>query len=138
LQLRQKEHIPGHLWQRYSVTVNQVMVATVKLLKWLLQFKDWESLVSLLVASGYTVELLKQTEQSRRDTHIKNETVRWKRISQISHCELSIYICSNIQAAVAYGIYISGLICNFRACGSYHDFLDNRMLLTRKLRIPSP
>jgi hypothetical protein len=55
----------------------------------------------------HTVELLKQTEQSRRDTHIKNETVRWKRISQFSHCELSIYICSNIQAAVAYGVYIS-------------------------------
>jgi len=29
--LRQMEHIRGHLWYRYSVTVNQVMVATVKL-----------------------------------------------------------------------------------------------------------
>ena len=29
LELRQTEHICGHLWHRYSVTVNQVMVVTV-------------------------------------------------------------------------------------------------------------
>ena len=29
--LRQVEHINGHLWHRYSIAVNQVMVATVKL-----------------------------------------------------------------------------------------------------------
>ena len=29
--LRQMEHIRGHLWDRCSVTVNQVMVATIKL-----------------------------------------------------------------------------------------------------------
>jgi hypothetical protein len=33
----QVEHICGHLWHIYSTTVNQVMVATVKLSKWLLQ-----------------------------------------------------------------------------------------------------
>jgi len=34
--IRQVEHIRGQLWHRYSITVNQVMVATVKLLKrWL-------------------------------------------------------------------------------------------------------
>jgi hypothetical protein len=37
LWLPQMEHIRGHLWHRYSLTVNQVMVATVKLEKWLLQ-----------------------------------------------------------------------------------------------------
>jgi hypothetical protein len=31
--LRQVEHIRGHLWHRYSITVNQVVVATVKLSK---------------------------------------------------------------------------------------------------------
>ena len=31
--LRQMEHIRGHLWGRYSIAVNQVMVATVKLSK---------------------------------------------------------------------------------------------------------
>jgi len=44
LRLRQTEHIRGHFRQRYSVTVNQVLVATVKLLKWWLQFKHWEPL----------------------------------------------------------------------------------------------
>jgi hypothetical protein len=32
--LRQVEHIRGHLWHRYSISVNQVVVATVKLSKW--------------------------------------------------------------------------------------------------------
>jgi hypothetical protein len=37
--LWQVEHIRGHLWHRYSIAVNQVMVATVKLSKWWLQIK---------------------------------------------------------------------------------------------------
>ena len=43
------------------------------------------------------------------------------------------FICSNIPAASAYGVYISQLIQYSRACGSYQDFLDRRLLLTRKL-----
>ena len=43
------------------------------------------------------------------------------------------YICSNIPAAPAYGVYISQLIRYSRACGSYQDFLDKGLLLTRKL-----
>ena len=43
------------------------------------------------------------------------------------------FICGNIPATPAYGVYISQLIQYFRACGSYHDFLDRRFLLTRKL-----
>jgi len=31
LWLRQKKHIHGHLWHRYSVTVNKVMMVTIKL-----------------------------------------------------------------------------------------------------------
>jgi hypothetical protein len=42
-------------------------------------------------------------------------------------------ICSNIPAAPAYGVYISQLIRYSRACGSYQDFLDRGLLLTRKL-----
>ena len=51
---------------------------------------------------------------------------------QFSHYELSIQ-CSNIPAAPAYGVYISQLIRYSRACGSYQDFLDRVLLLTRKL-----
>ena len=40
---------------------------------------------------------------------------------------------SNIPAAPAYGVYISQLIRYSRACGSYQNSLDIRMLLTRKL-----
>jgi hypothetical protein len=45
------------------------------------------------------------------------------------------FICSNIPAAPAYGvyIYISQMIRYARACGSYQDFIDRGLLLTRKL-----
>ena len=43
------------------------------------------------------------------------------------------FICSNIPAALAYGVYISQMIRYSRACGSYKDVLDRGLLLTRKL-----
>jgi len=43
------------------------------------------------------------------------------------------FICSNIPAAPAYGVYISQMIRYSRSCGSYHDFLDRGLLLTRML-----
>jgi hypothetical protein len=43
------------------------------------------------------------------------------------------FICSNIPAAPAYGIYISQLMRYSKVCGSYQDFLDRGLLLTRKL-----
>ena len=42
------------------------------------------------------------------------------------------FICNNIPAAPAYGVYISQLIRYSRACGFYQDVFD-RWLLTRKL-----
>jgi hypothetical protein len=44
------------------------------------------------------------------------------------------FICSNIPAAPAYGVFISQVIWYSRACGSYLDFLDRGLLLTRKLK----
>jgi hypothetical protein len=43
------------------------------------------------------------------------------------------FICSNIPAAPAYGVYISQLIQFSRACGSYNDLLERGFLLTRML-----
>ena len=43
------------------------------------------------------------------------------------------FICSNILATPAYGVYISQLIRYSRACSSYQDFLDRGLLLTMKL-----
>ena len=43
------------------------------------------------------------------------------------------FICSNIPAAPAYGVYISQLIRYSRDGGSDQDFLDRGLLLTRKL-----
>ena len=43
------------------------------------------------------------------------------------------FICSNIPAAPAYGVYFCQLIRYSRACCSYQDFLDRGLLLIRKL-----
>jgi len=43
------------------------------------------------------------------------------------------FICWNILAAPAYGVYIPQLIRYSRACGSYHDFLDIWLLQTWNL-----
>jgi hypothetical protein len=43
------------------------------------------------------------------------------------------FICSNIPATPAYGVYISHLIRYSRAYGYYQDFLDRVLLLTRTL-----
>ena len=44
-----------------------------------------------------------------------------------------LFICCNILAAPAYGVYIPQLIRYSRVCDSYHDFLERGLLLTRKL-----
>ena len=43
------------------------------------------------------------------------------------------FMCSNIPAAPAYGVYISQMIRYSRACDSHQDFFDRGLLLTRKL-----
>jgi hypothetical protein len=43
------------------------------------------------------------------------------------------FLCSNISAALACGVYVSQLIRYSRACGSYQNFRDRGLLLTRKL-----
>ena len=43
------------------------------------------------------------------------------------------FLCSNIPAAPAYGVYISQLIRYSRACCRYYDFLKRAQLLTHKL-----
>ena len=40
-----------------------------------------------------------------------------------------IYVFDNIQAAPAYGVYISWLIAYHCACGSYYGLLDRGVLL---------
>jgi hypothetical protein len=41
--------------------------------------------------------------------------------------------CINITAAPAYEVYISQVMRYSRIYGSYYDFLDTRLLITRKL-----
>ena len=72
--------------------------------------------------------------------------MRWYYVMDLSLWPLSVcrqfpivnfqFICSNIPAAPAYGVYLSQMIRYSRACGSYQDFLDRGLLLTRKLSEP--
>ena len=43
------------------------------------------------------------------------------------------FLCSNITAAPVCGVHVSQLIRYSRACGSYQDYRDRGLLLTRKL-----
>ena len=63
---------------------------------------------------------------------VNNETLRKKNDFNFLIVNFP-FLCSNIQGAPAYGVYISQLIRYSRACGSYQDFLDRGLLLTRKL-----
>jgi hypothetical protein len=51
----------------------------------------------------------------------------------IYHCYLTYFVNLFTFTAPAYGVYLSRLIQYSRACGTYHDFLDRGLLLTRKL-----
>jgi hypothetical protein len=77
--LRQVKHIRGHMWHIYSITVNQVMVATVKLSKWWLQLDQqdpcWQqpSIKEILIgtaSSGISYQL--------RDLYCNVATYKWK------------------------------------------------------------
>ena len=43
------------------------------------------------------------------------------------------YLSSNIPSAPAYGVYVSQLIRNARACSNYQDFIERGKVLTTKL-----
>jgi hypothetical protein len=67
--VKKVEHIRGHLWNRYSIAVNQVMVATVKRSKWWLNLTKRNLLFSSFLVSinrGYT---------RRRQTKQKHNTI---------------------------------------------------------------
>jgi hypothetical protein len=80
------------------------------------------------------------TSASYLDLHLKidsEERLRMKPYDKRDDFSIPIvnfpFICSNIPAAPAYGVYISQLIRYSRDCRSYQDFLDRELLLTRML-----
>ena len=94
----------------------------------------------------YLIELeIKDTTDTDRpasylDLHLEMDSERWLRTKLYNKRDdfnFPIvnfpFICSNIPAAPAYGVYISQLIRYSRAYGCYQNFLDREMLLIRKL-----
>jgi len=74
----------------------------------------------------YTSKLIDSEERLRTKLYDKRDDFNFPIVN-------SPFICSNIPAAPAYGVYIYQLIRYSRACGSYQDFRDRGLLLTRKL-----
>ena len=74
---------------------------------------------------------------NRTCIHINEGRLRKKPYDKRDHFNFPIvnfpFICSTIPEAPAYGVYISQFMRYSRACGSYQDFLDIGLLLTRKL-----
>jgi hypothetical protein len=62
----------------------------------------------------------------KKETRGERENGRWRLTGRLDKGSLTILTC-------IWSIYISQLIRYSRACGSYHDFLDRGLLLTRKL-----
>jgi hypothetical protein len=91
-----------------------------------------------------SISVLKDKQRSTKHTHkTKDRVTRTSpkiggelRCSERvgSSCSTSGTSRVNLVAAPANGVYVSQLIRYPRACGSYHDFLDRGLLLTRKLR----
>ena len=94
----------------------------------------------------YPIELeIKDTTDTVRSTlyldlHLEFDSECWFRIKlrQKRWFQFPIanfpFICTNIlHVTPPYGVYISQLIRYSRGCGSYQDFLDRGLLLTRKL-----
>jgi hypothetical protein len=74
------------------------------------------------------------------DLHLEIDSDGWlktklydKRDDFSFHIVNFLFICINIPSAPAYGVYISKLIRYSIACGSYQNFIDRGLLLTRKL-----
>ena len=99
-----------------------------------------------LIDRIYPIELeIKDTTDtersaSYRDLHLENDSegrLRTKLYYKCDDFNFPIvnfpFICSNIPAAPAYGVYLSPFIRYSRACGSYQDLLDRGLLLSRKL-----
>ena len=99
--------------------------------------------MNLLIASiPLTLKSYTERSASYLDLHLKIDSegrLRTKLYDKrddfnfhIVNCPF-ICTCSNIPAAPAYGVYISQMIRYSRTCGSYQDFLDRGLLLTRNL-----
>ena len=93
----------------------------------------------------YPIELeIKDTADTDRsasylDLHLEIDSegrLRMKRYDKRDDFNFPIvnfpFMCSNIPAAPAYGVYISQLIQYSRACGSYQDCLDERVAANKE------
>jgi hypothetical protein len=81
--LPQVEHIHSHLWHRYSITVNQVMVATVKLSRWWLHLNQEEPLVQQRTKRnpwfiGFLVSSNPLSRKSWQEPQALNYRINWE------------------------------------------------------------
>jgi len=88
---------------------------------------------SLNVRYSYVFSIPGHTPRNWQRGSGKNETLRQRDDFNFSIVNFP-FICINIPAAPAYGLYIFQLIRYSRTFGFYNDLLDIVLLLTRKLQ----
>ena len=110
------------------------------IVRYIVDVLSQKSLLILLIAS-FPLRWTKMIPQIQLGllhalTHTSELTVRagYERSTTTNETILIFpFICSNIPATPAYGVYISQLIKYSKDCGSCQEFLDRRLLLTRQL-----
>ena len=87
--LRQVEHICGHLWHRYSITVNQLMVATIKLSKWWLQLNQEQPEGTKIKFLRCSVQITGNTSYVFRAER-KQVYLQWRTLHSL-HVKVNLY-----------------------------------------------
>ena len=126
-----EEHIRGHLWHRYSITVNQVQVLNSYEIccdTFCHQiFFGGMCKPNIMILNSSIENLTKIVKESVKNYNRQCTNHVWE------DTLICTFICWNIPAATAYGVYICQLIHYYIAFGSYQVLLDRGLLLTRKL-----
>jgi hypothetical protein len=99
--LRQDEHICGHLWHRYSITVNQIMVATVKLSKWCVTnnyiypiYRNHNPVLSSFMTYHWVCNKSNTTGATCRVGTVCSSGFEWG-----SWCSIFYFLCNVLQIA---------------------------------------
>jgi hypothetical protein len=118
LTLRKMEHIHGHLCNRYSFTDNQIMVATVKLSKYL-------NLITWTVHFSCTPSICAVK------LHWPDILYYWQKALGSSRSIMMACITNSfIKILSQYQVKQNG---SSKVYSYYHDFIDRELLLSRKI-----
>ena len=122
LWLRKTEHVHGHLWHRYSVTVNQDMVAIVKLSKWWRWLNHKKQLVHSKLATGLVTRITQRVPPFQ-SAWVHHRFVVGFRLFSVGHCIVypsSVYTFSLLPP---FFYQSQSMFVTFNSMCRFQDFL---------------